>query len=191
MRRDYKEMGESYKIEIDKRLIWCLEVLHQQLKKPLEQNQSLWKLYWLHREKSILNTFIALCCLRKQNLLHLDYELFVYELSCLSGQLEGTSIIISSVYKTKLSKISYFSHVSTAAVFKPYIVWAGLPCWNGRILEWLSRSGSLSGPPHLQWVRCGLHSLISVCVIAPVAPGIFQAPGCCAVLGEWLRSIHG
>lgn len=78
----------------------------------------LWKLYWLHREKSLLNTFITLHCLRKQNLLHLDYELFVYELSCLSGQLEETSIIIPSVYKAELLKSPYFSHFCTADIFK-------------------------------------------------------------------------
>lgn len=50
--------------------------------------------------------------------MHLDYELFVYELSCLTGQLEETSIVISSVYKAELLKSLYFSHVCTAAVFK-------------------------------------------------------------------------
>lgn len=94
------------------------EILAQVAKKVFGTEPIfLWKLYWLHREKSILNTFITLHCLRKQNLLHLDYELFVYELSCLSGQLEETGIIIPSVYKAELLKSPYFSHFCTA-VFK-------------------------------------------------------------------------
>lgn len=51
-------------------------------------------------------------------------------------------------------------------------------------LEWLApgmavQVRELLRSPHLHWVRSGLYSLISVCVIAPVAPGIFQAPCCC------------
>lgn len=56
-------------------------------------------------------------------------------------------------------------------------------------LEWLPlgmafQVRELLRSPHLRWVRCGLYSLISVCVIVPLSPGIFQALDCCAVLGE-------
>lgn len=89
-------MGESYKIEIDRRLIRCLEVLCKQLKKSLEQNQSFCESF-IDYTKSILNTFIALCCPRKQNLLHFDYELFVYELSLVDSRKKLALLFLLSI----------------------------------------------------------------------------------------------
>lgn len=45
-------MGENYKIEIDKRLIWCLGVLYKQLKKSLEEKQSFCESFIDYTEKS-------------------------------------------------------------------------------------------------------------------------------------------
>lgn len=45
-------MGDSYKIEIDKRIIWCLGVLCKQLKKSLEQKQSFYESFIDYTEKS-------------------------------------------------------------------------------------------------------------------------------------------
>lgn len=158
----------------------------------------LWKLYWLHREKSILNTFIALCCLRKQNLLHLDYELFVYELSHLSGQLEESSIIISSVYIAELLKSPYFSYVCTVCVLKKHLQ-CGFPCVPARpsaywLLERVFRTDSFSGPDlwgKVYTTRSELQSLISIFVITPIASGLHLAEVNVLLLGEWLNYICG
>jgi len=50
-------MGESCKIEIDRRLIWCLGVLCKQLKMSLEQNQSFCESFIDYTEKSPFKTF--------------------------------------------------------------------------------------------------------------------------------------
>lgn len=157
---------------------------------------------------SFLNTSIAPCCLRKQNLLHLGYELFLYELSCLSGELEETSIIISSVCKAELLKSPNFP--MCAPLLFPNTHAAnhnirGLPCalagpsacgwlhecfFSTDSVSRLDRWGSVC-TSHLYGVRFGLQSLISSFVITAVASGIYLSEGDVVVLREWLKYIYG